>query len=181
MDVRDIEHYLLLVGKELEALDVQEPIKLLLVGGGYMLAQIRNRTATDDIDAVWVYPEIYANSQVYRLFELAVQLVAADEGLGQLWLNIGVSNFIQAAGPLPKMKLWRKFGLLHVYFPTKDFILAHKLVAGRKKDQDDIEALCAQLGVTTRRKAQKILDKYISREIQENNHVAAKLDAFFIE
>jgi len=42
-----------------------------------------------------------------------------------------------------------------------------------------IQVLCAQLGIDTRKKAQKVLDKYISQEIQENNHAADKLDIFF--
>ncbi len=180
MDVSAIERYLSLAGDELKAMNVPEPIQLLLIGGGYMLIQVGNRTVTDDIDAVWVYPEVYSNSEVYRLFRGAVQFVADDEGLNSSWLNTDVSDFVRAAGPLPKMKLWKKFGVLHVYLPAKDFILAHKLIAGRFKDEDDIRSLCKHLGVNTRKKAQKILDRYISKEVQENNRVASKLDAFFV-
>lgn len=179
MNAKDIQRYLSLVGKELQEMSVQEPILLLLIGGGYMLTQVRNRTVTGDVDTVWVYPEVYADSEIYRLFEVAVQLVADDEGLGSSWLSTDVSDFVFAAGPLPKMKLWKRFGVLHVYLPPKDFILAHKLIAAREKDEDDIKALCLQLGIGTREKAQKVLDKYISREIQENNHAAEKLDIFF--
>jgi hypothetical protein len=179
MDARDIERYLALVGEELEAMNVQEPIQLLLIGGGYMLTQIGNRTATGDIDAVWVRPEVYSGSEVYRLFRGAVQFVAGDEDLAPSWLNTDVGDFIRAAGSLPKMKLWKKFGMVHVYLPPKDFILAHKLVAARRKDRDDISSLCAQLRVHTRKKAQKVIDKYISRDIQENNHVAEKLERLF--
>ncbi len=179
MDARDIERYLALVGEELKAMNVQEPIQLLLIGGGYMLTQVGNRTATGDIDAVWVYPEVYSDSEVYRLFRAAVRFVAGDEHLEPSWLNTDVGDFIRAAGPLPKKKLWKRFGMLHVYLPPKDFILAHKLVAGRGKDRDDITSLCAQLRITTHKRAQKIVDKYISRDIQENNRVAEKLDILF--
>lgn len=181
MDAIAIERYLSLAGDELKAMNVQGPIQLLLVGGGYMLTQVRNREVTDDIDTVWVRPEMYSDSEVYRLFKAAVQFVASDEGLAPSWLNADVSDFVRAAGPLPKMSLWKEFGALHVYLPGKDFILAHKLVAGRRKDEDDIRSLCKQLSVNTRKKAQKILDKYISKEVQNNNHVAAKLDVFFVK
>ena len=77
------------------------------------------------------------------------------------------------------MKLWKKFELVHVYLPPKDFILAHKLIAAREKDMADISALCSQLRVDTRKKAQKIVDKYISKEIQENNRLAVKLAILF--
>ncbi len=181
MNASDIERYLLLVGEELQAMEVSEPIRLLLVGGGYMLTQIHNRTATGDIDTVWLSPEIYADSEIYRLFKAAVRFVADDEGLAADWLNINASGFVRAAGPLPKRKLWKKFAVLHVYLPPQDFILAFKLIAAREKDQNDIEALFGILGIDTREKAQKILDKYIKQEIQKDNHVASKLDAFFAQ
>jgi hypothetical protein len=181
MNASDIERYLLLVGEELQAMGVSEPIQLLLVGGGYMLTQIRNRAATGDIDTVWLHPEIYSDSEIYRLFKAAVRFVADDEGLDADWLNINVGGFVRAAGPLPKRKLWKKFAVVHVYLPPKDFVLALKLTAAREKDQNDIESLFSALGIDTRKKAQKVIDKYIKQEIQEENHVASKLDAFFAQ
>src|SRR5881394_38644 len=135
MNANDIERYLLLVGEELQAMDISEPIQLLLIGGGYMITQVQNRAATGDIDMVWLYPEIYSDSEIYRLFKAAVQFVARDEGLNANWLNIDVGGFVRAAGPLPSMKLWKKFGVVQVYLPPKDFILALKLSAAREKDQ----------------------------------------------
>jgi hypothetical protein len=46
MDAEDIERYLSLVGAELQAMNMQEPIQLLLIGGGYMLTQIHNRAVS---------------------------------------------------------------------------------------------------------------------------------------
>ena len=43
MDVHDIERYLQLVGDELKEMKVKIPIQLLLVGGGYMLTQVKSR------------------------------------------------------------------------------------------------------------------------------------------
>jgi hypothetical protein len=179
MNANDIERYLLLVGEELQAMGVSEPIQLLLVGGGYMLTQVRNRAATGDIDTVWLQPEIYSGSEIYQLFKAAIQLVADDEGLDASWLNIDVGDFVLLAGPLPKMGLWKKFGIIHVYLPPKDFILAHKLLAARNKDRGDIETLLSQLKIDTRQKAQSILDQYIDQDIQQNNRIDTKLDLFF--
>jgi hypothetical protein len=95
MDAKDIQRYLSLVGKELQAMGVREPIRLLLIGGGYMLTQVRNRTVTGDVDAGWVYPEVYADSEVYRLFRAAVELVADDEGKAQKVVDKYVSQDIQ--------------------------------------------------------------------------------------
>ncbi|HEX4208507.1 MAG TPA: hypothetical protein VHZ51_30730 [Ktedonobacteraceae bacterium] len=122
---------------------------------------------------------MYSSSELYRLFEAAVGFVAVDECLAADWLSIGVGDFIRVAGPLPKMKLWKKFDVVEVYLPPKDFILTHKLLAGRKKDRGDIAVLCTQLHVTTRKKAQKLLDKYIGRDTQEDYRVVEKLKTFF--
>ncbi len=54
-----------------------------------------------------------------------------------------------------------------------------KLVSARKKDTADIQALCALLGINTRKKAQKVVDKYVSQDIQENHRVAMKLAILF--
>jgi hypothetical protein len=179
MDAEDIRVYLTLVGKELKGMRLQEPIKLLMIGGGFMLTQVKNRAATGDIDTVWVYPEFHAGSEVYWLFEAAVQAVGDREMLGPSWLNVTGSDFVREAGPLPKMKLWKKFDMVHVYLPPKDFILAHKLTASRRKDRADIDALCKQLKVNTREKAQKLIEKYINQDLQKVSHVAEKLDRYF--
>src|SRR5436305_2697395 len=179
MNASDIERYLLLVGEELQAMGINEPIQLLLIGSGYMLTQVCNRAATDDIETVWLDPEIYSGSEIYRLFKGAVQFVADDEGLDADWLNIDAGDFVLLAGPLPKRKLWKKFGIIYVYIPPKDFILVHKLLTARNKDKYDIEILLSQLKIDTRKKAQRFLDKYIDRDIQQNIHVDAKLDLFF--
>lgn len=179
MDANDIERYLLLVGEQLRTMGVSKPIRLLLVGGGYMLTQVRNRAATGDIDTVWLRPQIHAGSEIYRLFQSAIQFVADNEGLDASWLNIDVGDFVLMAGPSPKMKLWKKFGMIAVYLPPKDFVLAHKILAARNKDKGDIEVLLSQLKIDTRKKAQRILDKYIHPDIQSNHHVDAKLDLFF--
>src|SRR5215467_7486372 len=100
MNAKDIQRYLSLLGEELQAMNVQEPIQLLLIGGAYMLTQVRNRTVTGDVDAVWIYPEVYADSEVYQLFQAAVELVADDQGLVQSWLNPPVSDFVLVAEPL---------------------------------------------------------------------------------
>ncbi len=56
MDARDIQRYLSLVGRELKDMGIRGPVRLLMIGGGYMLTQIKNRSTTGDVDMVWVYP-----------------------------------------------------------------------------------------------------------------------------
>lgn len=123
MNADDIERFLLLVAEELRLMNLQESIRLLLIGGGYMVTQVKKRLATGDIDMVWVYPEIDSSSEIYRLFKMAVGFIADDEDLNPNWLNTDAGDFLRAAGPLPRLKLWKKFGVLHVYLPPKNFIL----------------------------------------------------------
>jgi hypothetical protein len=40
MDAGDIEHYLTLVGEELEGMGLREPIQLLLIGAGICLHRL---------------------------------------------------------------------------------------------------------------------------------------------
>jgi hypothetical protein len=46
MQVEDIERSLAALSQELQNLGVQKPIRLLLVGGAFMLTQIGNRPST---------------------------------------------------------------------------------------------------------------------------------------
>lgn len=177
MNAQEIIHNLQLLGEELAAMQIQEPVELQLIGGGFMLTQIRNRVATRDIDVMVLHPDAYSES--YRIFKGAARFVAQDEDLDPAWLSTNIGDFLRIAGPLPKLKLWKKFGPLHIYIPPKDFILALKLVAGREKDTPDIEALLHRLRIHKRTQAQKILDRYIYPNIQSDYDVATTLDDFF--
>ena len=160
-------------------MNLHEPIKLLMIGGSYMLTQVKNRSFTGDIDTVWLYPAFRIDLDVYWFFEAAVQEIAKREALESDWLNVTGTGFVRDAGPLPKMKLWKKFGPVHVYLPPRDFILAHKLAASRRKDAADIDFLCAKLRIDTLEKAQKLIDKYIRGDLQRMIRVAEKLERRF--
>jgi len=77
------------------------------------------------------------------------------------------------------MELWITYGMLEIYKPPADFILALKLFADRSKDKLDIEALLSNLQVTTREQAQGILDRYIERKFQQEYRVYLTLDKWF--
>lgn len=83
MQEQEIIRYLRLLGEELEALQVTQPIRLLMVDGAYMVTQISNRTTTMDVDVVaHVDPE----SQEYLSFQNAVRFVASDMYISLSWL-----------------------------------------------------------------------------------------------
>ena len=173
----DIAYSLSLVGEELAAMNVNQPVKFLMIGGGYMLTQIGNRTFTTDIDGMVLEPDV--TSERYRLFKEAVKFVGQDLHLHPAWLSTNIGDFLVAAGIVPPGILWQQFGPLEIYIPPMDFILAHKIVASRQKDEDDIQALCDRLGVTTKKKAQALVNKYITQETQRYHQVPQKLKKLF--
>lgn len=181
MQKDDIERNLALLGEQLEELGMQTPIRLLLIGGGFMLTQIGNRQTTDDVDVLVFDIDDPMHSEDYRIFRNAVHFVAFDAHLKDAWLSDNIGDFLQMAGPVPRGKRWRRFGrYLEVYIPPLSYILALKLVAGREKDEQDIRSLFQRLRITRREQAQKIVDKYITnQDIQESEGVQETLDDLF--
>ncbi|HEY4034875.1 MAG TPA: hypothetical protein VGL94_13015 [Ktedonobacteraceae bacterium] len=181
MQKQDIEHNLSLLGSQLEELGIQTTIRLLMIGGGFMLTQIGNRATTDDVDVLVKDISDPQHSDDYRIFRNAVHFVAYDARLSDSWLSDNIGDFLRMAGPVPQGQLWRRFGrYLEVSIPPKAFILAHKLIAGRLKDEEDTRALFQSLHITKRQEAQNIVDKYITnKDIQESEEVQKKLNRFF--
>jgi hypothetical protein len=70
---------------------------------------------------------------------------------------------------VPEGKLWKRFGPLHVYAPTSEYILALKITAGRQKDLDDCVILLSKTNIRTRQQAQQVLDRYILPSGQQKN------------
>jgi hypothetical protein len=70
--------------------------------------------------------------------------------------------------------------MLEVYIPPNDYILALKLLANRRKDQNDILALCQQLCIQTREQAQQVVDCYVpDREVQQLSNLKKTLSILF--
>lgn len=91
-----------------------------------------------------------------------------------------IGDFLRDASIVPEGTLWRTYWPLEVYIPPDDYILALKLLAGRTKDQEDIQALCQQLHIRTRQQAQQIVDRYIpDKQVQQLNELDEQLDALF--
>lgn len=181
MQEGDIIFYLSELGKQLEELGIskREPVELKMIGGGFMLTQIHNRPFTEDVDVLVMNPDALADPDRYRVYKNAVRFVAYDYDLSEKWLSDNIGDFMQMVGRVPKGKLWKQFGPLKIYIPPADYILALKIIAGRRKDMDDIHALLHRLKVTSRQKAQRLLDKYVTKDMQNYHSVEDTLDKFF--
>jgi hypothetical protein len=81
MFAQDIEIYLADLGQELLSLGVQQPIRILVVGGAFMLTQVRNRPSTQDVDVLLKDIADPSASPVYQTLKTAVRTVASRHQL----------------------------------------------------------------------------------------------------
>ncbi len=54
MQARDIEQHLTQLGQELTDRGIQKPIRVLIIGGAYMLLLAKMQRSTDDVDILWL-------------------------------------------------------------------------------------------------------------------------------
>lgn len=162
MNAQEIETYLTDLGQALAQQGVHQPVRLLMVGGAYMVTQTGNRPATKDVDVLLVDIPDPAASPQYVPFQVAVRTVAAQHGLPANWLNDVIGDALRNYGPIPPGVLWRAFGPLEVSIPPADYIFALKVLAGRPDDLTDAQALGRQLGLLTRTQARRIVETYIT-------------------
>ena len=180
MDAQAIENYLAELGQELQHLGVQRPIRILMVGGAFMLTQIHNRSSTNDVDVLLKDGEDFTTSPRYQTFRAAVRAVARQHKLPSNWLNDIMGDFLRDTGTAPDGTLWRTYTMLEVYIPPGDYVLALKLFAGRPKDRDDIYSLCQQQQIRAREQAQQLVDRYIpNKQVQQLNYLDNTLDELF--
>jgi predicted nucleotidyltransferase len=180
LQAQEIEEYLAQVGQVLEEMGLRWPIRVLMVGGAFMLTQVRNREQTDDVDVFlkdiddWIFDPRSKN------LRQAIHTVASRNSLDRKWMNNIIHDLLHIYGVVPEGTLWRSFGKLEIYIPELEYILALKLMAGRRKDLDDIRALLRILQIQTREQAQEFVDWYVpDRELQESYHLKSHLDRFF--
>jgi len=180
MREQEIIHYLRLLGEELEELQLQRPIRLLMIGGAYMITQFGNRALTEDID-VLVYLD--RNTEEYRRFRNAIGFVAFDVHENQKWLSDTMGDFMEEVGKIPRGQLWLQHGMLEVYVPEPQYILVLKVLSARRKDSDDIQTLLSHLKIRRWKQVENLLKKYVSRDILEDEEYAESIqrvfDAFF--
>ncbi|GCF08399.1 DUF6036 family nucleotidyltransferase [Dictyobacter arantiisoli] len=183
MQRQEIEQYLQELGDELEVQGFEMPVRVMVVGGVAMLFLAYNRESTEDVDVVLM--DIEGDSSTNptpetKAFKSAVHAVAKRYKMKRTWINDDVAYFIRDMAPNPEASLWRAFKKLHVYLPSKEYILALKLMVYRQKDMSDIEALLKQLNVETREQAQAIVDHFIPDDAyKEHYQIEDTLDELF--
>jgi hypothetical protein len=167
MQSQEIEHYLAELGVALQSQGITKPVRLLLIGGAYMMLLANASRTTDDIDIFWV--EEGEDFQKARLaLRDGVQTIAIKYTLPPNWFNYLTQMLIYDKIILPRGKLWKRYGLLHVYAPPKVYIIALKILARRDKDIADCRILLPQTHIRARKQAQKVIDRYILPDAQKD-------------
>ena len=180
MQAQDIETYLADLGQELQNQGVRQPVCILMIGGAFMLTQIHNRPTTNDIDVLLKDIDDATTSPLYQTFRAAVRIVASRNHLPNSWINDVIGDFLRDTSIVPEGVLWPTYVVLDVYIPSSEYILALKLLAGRQKDEEDIQALCQQLKIQTREQGQELVDRYIpDKQVQQLNRLDKTLKVVF--
>jgi hypothetical protein len=177
---QEIEHYLAELGAALKSQGIKKPVRMLLIGGAYMMLVANAARTTDDIDIFWL--EEGEDFQKARLaLRDGVQAIANKYTLPPNWFNYLTQMLIYDKIILPRGKLWKRYGPLHVYAPPKEYILALKIMAGRDKDIADCRILLPQTNISTRKQAQRVVDRYILLDAQKDEVETIKysLDVLF--
>jgi len=161
MQARDIERHLTQLWQELTDRGIQKPIRVLMIGGAYMLLLAKMQRSTDDVDILWLDEDDAFQRAIEELRE-GVQAVAEKQRLEPDWFNYMPHLLMYDVVTIPRGTLWKRFGPLHIYVPPKTYILALKILAGREKDIEDSRLLLRYLKVRTRSQARLLLDRYVS-------------------
>ncbi|EFH79656.1 hypothetical protein [Ktedonobacter racemifer] len=148
-------------------------VKLLLVGGAYMLLLMGNRPTTHDVDVVVILdqPTEAENRQHYRDVKAVIAAVTKERGLPNAWLNDDVTTITDQVGTPRNARLWKRFGGLYIYVPEPAYMLALKLFSARPRDDRDIQALAEKLHVSTQAQAWTVLQRHINpRFLADREH-----------
>jgi hypothetical protein len=124
---------------ELQNRGLKKPVRILLIGGAYMVLLANAPRSTKDIDIFWLDED--GLQRAYALIRESVQAIKQKYDLNADWLNYLAQMLMYDEVIVPDGKLWKRFGSLHVYAPANEYILALKIAAGRQKDLDDCAIL----------------------------------------
>jgi len=167
MEAGDIKRYLDELGAELNNRGLKKPVRILLIGGAYMLLFANATRSTKDIDIFWLDED--GLQRAYAPLRESVQAITRKHDLDADWFNYLAQMLMYDEVIVPDGKLWKRFGPLHIFTPEFEYILALKITAGRQKDLEDCAILVPKTQIRTREQAQQLLDRYILPGGQQRN------------
>jgi hypothetical protein len=179
MQARDIKRYLADLGAALKNRGVKKPLRMMLIGGAYMLLLENASRSTEDIDIFWLEEDAF--ERMREVLSACMLEVARKHMLTPNWFNFLTQVILMQDIYIPDGTLWKRFGPLYIYIPPREYILALKMTAGRPKDLDDCAILLPKTAIQTIEQAQELLNKYILPEAQEEHgeQIEKSLDILF--
>src|SRR6266568_1526203 len=107
MSGEDIEAYFIQLGEELEHQGLRQPIRILMIGGGYRILVAKVDRTTTDVDFFWLEKDDEVlQKEIYALKD-GIVAVAAKNGLEDNWINYMTHHLMQdQVVDIPKGKLW---------------------------------------------------------------------------
>src|SRR5260370_39390538 len=105
-------------------MEVEQPIRLLLIGGAFMITQVHNRRATKDVDVALLEQNRWG--QEYNVFRAVVAYVLEEMGGDSQWFSDDITEFLPLMGMPTSYTLWLTYGKLEVYVPDLGYILLLK-------------------------------------------------------
>lgn len=175
------------LGSELVHQGIAETVRIIVFGGVYMLFVMNNRDTTHDVDIIFAglmneegEEEETPEADVFRkAFASCAYAIAKTYQIPRNWINTDGAMLVAPCIPKDSLCLFATYGILEVYFPSKENMLALKLTAFRPDDRGDVNSLCADLDIRNRDQAQAILDTFVPRWWQEENRVPRTLHELF--
>ena len=134
MEARDIKRYLADLGAALKNRGVKKPLRMMLIGGAYMLLLENAPRSTEDIDIFWLEEDAF--ERMREVVSACMLDVARKHMLPPNWFNFLTQVILMQDIYIPDGTLWNRFGPLYIYIPPREYILALKMTAGRPKDLD---------------------------------------------
>lgn len=179
MEAQDIERYLVELGTALKNRGVKKSIRMMLIGGAYMVLLEDAPRPTEDIDIFWLEEDAF--EEMRDTVSACMLEVARAHTLPHNWFNFLTQIIMMNDIFIPDGTLWKRFGPLHIFIPPREYILALKITAGRPKDLDDCAILLPKTSIHTVEQAQKLLKRYILPSTQEEHaeQIHHALDVLF--
>lgn len=90
MNSQEIEQYLKELGLELQNRGIKKPIRVMVIGGAYMLLLANSPRPTDDIDFFWLDKDVFQPSFSQETFNIlmdCLQVVTEKYMLEEGWFN----------------------------------------------------------------------------------------------
>jgi hypothetical protein len=188
MDREELFTFLQEFGTELEK-RFDEHLEVVLIGGAFMILTQESRENTTDIDVLPLNTGAWSNpltppSPEARAVLNVIKLMAKRHKLGQDWLNDATYTLNGGLNGYVSLKksqctLWAEFGMLRIFVPPTEYILACKIFAGREKDEADTFHLLQKLNITNAQQLQHILNFYINLAWQAQFRVSTTIKKFF--